>query len=109
LELENAISIFYQGNEEKASDLKEACHTNWTCNRHDTFEVAVNVVESLLLCVDSVHDDEDLRWNDQDTHDALEISEALADFEFVAALVVLKNTMSFLSQQPSARTCKGLR
>uniref|UniRef100_A0A674AAT6 THAP domain containing 12a n=2 Tax=Salmo trutta TaxID=8032 RepID=A0A674AAT6_SALTR len=94
LELENAISIFYQGNEEKASDLKEACRTNWTM-RHDAFEVAVDVVESLLLCVDSVHDNEDLRWSDQVTHNALEISEALADFEFVAALVVLKNTLSF--------------
>ncbi|KAK6322385.1 hypothetical protein J4Q44_G00071770 [Coregonus suidteri] len=94
LELENAISIFYQGNEEKANDLKEACRTNWTM-RHDSFEVAVDVMESLLLCVDCVHDNEDLRWSDQVTHNALEISEALADFEFVAALVVLKNTLSF--------------
>ncbi|XP_038861403.1 52 kDa repressor of the inhibitor of the protein kinase-like [Salvelinus namaycush] len=94
LELENAISIFYQGNEEKANDLKEACRTNWTV-RHDAFEVAVDVLESLLLCMDSVHDNEDLRWSDQVTNDALEISEALADFEFVATLVVLKNTLSF--------------
>ncbi|XP_010868985.2 THAP domain containing 12a [Esox lucius] len=94
LELESAISIFYQGNDEKANDLKVACHTNWTV-KHDAFEVAVDFLESLLLCMDSVHDNEDLRWSDQITHDALEISEALADFEFVATLVVLKNTLSF--------------
>ncbi|KAL0994376.1 hypothetical protein UPYG_G00121410 [Umbra pygmaea] len=94
LELESAISIFYQGNEEKANDLKEACRTNWIV-RHDSFEVAVDVLESLLLCMDSVHDNEDLRWSDQVTHEALEIAEALADFEFVATLVVLKNTLSF--------------
>lgn len=94
LELEHAISIFYQGREDKANELKEACHTAWT-SRHDAIELAVDVIESLLLCVDSVHDNEDLRWSDEVTHSALEISKALADFEFIISLVVLKNTLSF--------------
>ncbi|XP_028839571.1 THAP domain containing 12a [Denticeps clupeoides] len=93
-ELTHAISIYYQGNEEKANDLKELCCTNWT-ERHDSFELAVDFLESLLLCMDSVHDNEDLKWNDQITQDAFVISEALADFEFVVTLVVLKNTLSF--------------
>lgn len=93
-ELEHAISIFYQGKDEKANELKEACHTNWTA-RHDAFELAVDVLEALLLCLDSIHDNEDQRWSDQVTHEALEISAALADFEFVMALVVLKSTLSF--------------
>ncbi|XP_040007450.1 THAP domain containing 12a [Xiphias gladius] len=93
LELEHAISIFYPDKEEKVNELKEICRTSWT-RRHDVFEVAVDILEALLLCVDSVHDNEDMRWNDQVTHDALEISKALADFEFVMALVVLKNVMT---------------
>lgn len=92
-ELEHAISIFFPDKEEKAKELKEICRTSWT-RRHDAFEVAVEILEALLLCVDSVHDNEDMRWNDQVTHNALEISKALADFEFVMALVVLKNTMT---------------
>lgn len=92
-ELEHAISIFFPDNEEKAKELKEICRTSWT-RRHDAFEVAVEILEALLLCVDSVHDNEDMRWNDQITHNALEISKALADFEFIMALVVLKNTMT---------------
>lgn len=90
LELEHAISIFYPEKEEKANELKEICRTSWTTG-HDAFEVALEVLEALLLCVDSVHDNEDMRWNDQVIHDALEISKALTDFEFVMALVVLKN------------------
>lgn len=90
LELEHAISIFYPDKEEKANELKEICRTSWT-RRHDAFKVAMEVLEALLLCVDSVHDNEDVRWTDQDTHDALEISKALTDFEFIMALVVLKN------------------
>lgn len=91
LELEHAISIFYPDKEDKANELKEICRSGWT-KRHDAFEVAVDILEALLLCVDSVHDNEDMRWSDQVTHDALDISKALADFEFVMALVVLKNT-----------------
>ncbi|XP_023273455.1 52 kDa repressor of the inhibitor of the protein kinase-like [Seriola lalandi dorsalis] len=93
LELEHAIFIFYPDKEDKANELKDICHTNWT-RRHDAFDVAVEILEALLLCVDSVHDNEDMRWSDQVTHDALEISKALADFEFVMALVVLKNVMT---------------
>ncbi|XP_054482069.1 THAP domain containing 12a [Anoplopoma fimbria] len=93
LELEHAISIFYPDKEEKAKELKEICGTRWT-RCQDAFEVAVEILEALLLCVDSVHDNEDMRWNDQVTHNALEISKALADFEFIMALVVLKNVLS---------------
>ncbi|KAM8899798.1 THAP domain containing 12a isoform 2-T2 [Spinachia spinachia] len=93
VEMEHAISIFYPDKEEKAKELKEICGTSWT-GRHDAFEVMVEILEALLLCVDSVHDNEDMRWNDQITHNALEISKALADFEFIMALVVLKNTLT---------------
>nr|XP_046267188.1 THAP domain containing 12a [Scatophagus argus] len=93
LELEHAISIFFPDKEEKAKELKEICQTSWT-RRNDVFEVTVEILEALLLCVDSVHDNEDMRWNDEVTHSALEISKALTDFEFVISLVVLKNVMT---------------
>uniref|UniRef100_A0A3B5QYQ2 THAP domain containing 12a n=1 Tax=Xiphophorus maculatus TaxID=8083 RepID=A0A3B5QYQ2_XIPMA len=78
--------------EDKAEELKKISRTSWT-RRNDGFEVALDVIEALLLCVDSVHDNEDMRWNDQVTHSALEISKALTDFEFIMALIVLKNVM----------------
>lgn len=93
-QLESAISIYYQGNEEKACALKQACRTDWT-QQHEAFEVAVDLLESLLLCMDSVHDNEELKWSDEIAHEAFVVSEALADFEFAMALVVLKNTLSF--------------
>uniref|UniRef100_A0A3P9NZD1 THAP domain containing 12a n=1 Tax=Poecilia reticulata TaxID=8081 RepID=A0A3P9NZD1_POERE len=92
VEFEHAISIFYPDKEDKAEELKKICRTGWT-RRNDGFEVALDVIEALLLCVDSVHDNEDMRWNDQVTHSALEISKALTDFEFIMALIVLKNVM----------------
>lgn len=91
MEFEHAISIFYADKEEKASALKEICQTNWT-RRHNVFEVAVEIYEALLLWVDNVNDNEDMRWNDQVAHDAMELSKALTDFEFIMPLIVLKNT-----------------
>ncbi|XP_029957481.1 52 kDa repressor of the inhibitor of the protein kinase-like isoform X2 [Salarias fasciatus] len=92
-DFEDAISIFYPDKEEKVNELKEICRTKWT-RRQDAFEVALEIIEALLLCVDSVHDNEDMRWTDQVTHNALEISQSLTDFEFIIALVVLKNVMT---------------
>lgn len=88
-DFEDAISIFYP-DKEKATELKEICRSKWT-RRQDAFEVALEIIEALLLCVDSVHDNEVMRWTDQVTHSALEISKSLTDFEFIMALVVLKN------------------
>lgn len=93
-QLESAISIFYQGNEEKAIALKKASRGAWT-EQHDSFELAVDLLEALLLCMDCVHDNEEMKWSDQVAHEAFVISEGLADFEFVMSLIVLKNTLSF--------------
>uniref|UniRef100_A0A3Q2PIX4 THAP domain containing 12a n=1 Tax=Fundulus heteroclitus TaxID=8078 RepID=A0A3Q2PIX4_FUNHE len=94
-EFEHAISIFYPDNKGKAEELKKICRTSWT-RRNDGFAVALEVIEALLLCADSVHDNEDMRWNDQITYNALEISKALTDFELVMALIVLKNIMAVI-------------
>ncbi|KAF7699901.1 THAP domain containing 12b [Silurus meridionalis] len=93
-ELDGAISILSQGSVEKGDDLKENCRATWT-ELHNVFEMAVELLEPLLLCMDSIHDNEDLKWNDQFTSDAYAISEALADFEFIVTLVVMKNALSF--------------
>ncbi|XP_062870095.1 THAP domain containing 12a [Trichomycterus rosablanca] len=93
-QLESAIAIYYQGNDEKGNALKEASRADWT-DQHDTFELAIDLVEALLLCMDSIHDNEEQKWSDEIAHDAFVISEALSDFELVMALVVLKNTLSF--------------
>lgn len=93
LELDNAISIYYADKEEMTKELKEVCRTNWT-KQSDVFEIAAQILEPLLLCVDSVHDNEEMRWSDEVAYTALDISKALSDFEFVMALIVLKNILA---------------
>uniref|UniRef100_A0A8C6TMY5 THAP domain containing 12a n=1 Tax=Neogobius melanostomus TaxID=47308 RepID=A0A8C6TMY5_9GOBI len=89
-EFEHAISLFYADREEKVNALKEICQTNWT-SCHNVFEVGAEMYESLLLWLDSVNDNEDVRWSDQIAQEAMVISKALTDFEFLMTLIVLKN------------------
>eukprot|EP00066_Takifugu_rubripes_P009515 XP_003976532.1 PREDICTED: 52 kDa repressor of the inhibitor of the protein kinase-like [Takifugu rubripes] len=93
VELDNAISIYFPEKEEAAQELKEACRSNWT-GQNEAFEVAAQILEPLLLCVDSIHDNEEMRWSDEVANAALDISKAITSFEFVMALVVLKNTLA---------------
>ncbi|XP_055004926.1 THAP domain containing 12a isoform X2 [Boleophthalmus pectinirostris] len=89
-EFEQAISLFYEDRAEKANALKGYCQTKWT-DSHNVFEIGVEIYESLLLWLDSVNDNEDVRWSDQVAHEAMVISKALTDFEFLMTLIVLKN------------------
>lgn len=93
VELDNAISIYFPEKEETAQELKEACRNNWT-TQNEAFEVAAQILEPLLLCVDSIQDNEEMRWSDEVANAALDISKAITNFEFVMALVVLKNTLA---------------
>lgn len=93
VELDNAISIYFPEKEETAQELKEACRNNWTA-QNEAFEVAAQILEPLLLCVDSIQDNEEMRWSDEVANAALDISKAITSFEFVMALVVLKNTLA---------------
>ncbi|KAF3823922.1 hypothetical protein GH733_006926, partial [Mirounga leonina] len=52
LELDNVISVLFQNNEEKGKELKEICHSQWT-GRHDAFEVLVDLLQALVLCLDA--------------------------------------------------------
>ncbi|CAL9685940.1 unnamed protein product [Knipowitschia caucasica] len=90
VEFKQAISLFYEDRPEKVNTLHSICETKWTSG-HNVFEVGVEIYESLLLWLDSVNDNEDVRWSDQIAHEAMVISKALTDFEFLMTLIVLKN------------------
>ncbi|XP_030044422.1 52 kDa repressor of the inhibitor of the protein kinase [Microcaecilia unicolor] len=93
-ELENAISLLFQSNEEKAKELKEICRTEWT-SRHDTFEIMVDLVQALVLCLDSINNNATFRWNSCVASQAFILSNGLTDFDFIVTIVVLKNALSF--------------
>ncbi|XP_075569655.1 52 kDa repressor of the inhibitor of the protein kinase isoform X2 [Pelecanus crispus] len=81
-------------NKEKGNELKEICRSQWT-GRHDTFEVLVDLMQALVLCLDAVSSDSSVRWNNFIAGRAFVLSSALTDFDFIVTIVILKNVLSF--------------
>lgn len=93
-ELEKAISIHYQKNEEKGMTLKQACGPGWT-EQHNVFDLLVDMLPPLLLCLDVIRDNDDGKFVGSVMSDAYSIAETLADFEVVVTIVILKNVLTF--------------
>uniref|UniRef100_A0A8C5NUV8 HAT C-terminal dimerisation domain-containing protein n=1 Tax=Jaculus jaculus TaxID=51337 RepID=A0A8C5NUV8_JACJA len=96
LELDNIIS---QGNE-----LKEVCRQ---AGRHDTFKISSNdrvnsrpylekpkkLLQALVLCLDAINSDTNVRWNNCIAGRAFVLCSAVTDFDFIVTTVVLKNNL----------------
>ncbi|KAM4047651.1 52 kDa repressor of the inhibitor of the protein kinase-like isoform 2-T4 [Anomaloglossus baeobatrachus] len=93
-ELENAITSVFMDNIGKANELKETLRSEWT-SRHDTFEIIVTLLHSLVLCFGRVACDNASRWNTEITEQASMLFSALTDFDFIITIVILKNALSF--------------
>ncbi|XP_015271226.1 PREDICTED: 52 kDa repressor of the inhibitor of the protein kinase, partial [Gekko japonicus] len=92
-DLDNVISLLFQNSEERGKDLKDIVRSHWT-GRHDTFEIIVDLMQSLVLCLDSINESSS-RWNTLVAGRAYILSSALADFDFVVTVVIVKNILSF--------------
>lgn len=93
-ELEKAISTYCQKFESKAALLKPACDSGWT-ERHNVFDVLLELLEPLLLCMDTIWGNSEGKFTDATTADAYRIAESLADFETIVTIVILKNVLTF--------------
>ncbi|KAM4742543.1 THAP domain containing 12b [Anableps anableps] len=93
-ELGKAISTQFQKNEEKGNSLKKMCSSGWT-EQHNVFDVLLDVLPSLLLCMDSIRDNADGQFSSCVTADAYSVGEGIADFEVIVTIVILKNVLTF--------------
>ncbi|XP_069891082.1 52 kDa repressor of the inhibitor of the protein kinase isoform X2 [Dipodomys merriami] len=80
--------------EERGKELKEICHSQWT-GRHDAFEILVDLLQALVLCLDGINSDTNTRWNNCIAGRAFVLCSAVTDFDFIVTVVVLKNVLSF--------------
>ncbi|KAM4628351.1 THAP domain containing 12b [Polymixia lowei] len=93
-ELEKSISASFQGNVEKGNALKQVGSSHWT-EQHNVFDLMVDMLESLVLCMDSIWHNENAKFTDAVRANAYSISEILADFEIIVTIVILKNALSY--------------
>ncbi|XP_043928766.1 52 kDa repressor of the inhibitor of the protein kinase [Protopterus annectens] len=93
-ELDNVITVLFQSSEEKVAELKEVYRTRWS-ERHDAFEILVELLQAMVMYLDEVCNDISFRWSKAITNQAFVLSQILTDFDFIVTVVVLKNTLSF--------------
>lgn len=92
-DLDNVISILFQNSEEKGNELKQIVRSHWT-GRHDTFEIVVDLLQAFVLCLDAIND-ASIKLSGLAAGRAYILSSALADFDFVVTVVIVKNILSF--------------
>ncbi|KAM4796154.1 52 kDa repressor of the inhibitor of the protein kinase [Rhinophrynus dorsalis] len=92
--LESTISLLFQENAEKGTELKKVTRSEWI-SRHDTFEIIVSLLQSFVLCLDKIACDTSFKFNSGITSHAFILSSALTDFDFIVTIVILKNALSF--------------
>ena len=88
LELESIIFVLFQNNEERGKELKEICHSQWT-GRHDAFETLVDLLQALVLSLDGINIDTNVRWNNCIAGRAFVLYSVVTDFDFIVTIVVL--------------------
>ena len=88
LELESVIFVLFQNNEEKGKELKGISHSRWT-GRHDAFEILLNLLQALVLCLDGINIDTNVRWNNCIVGQAFVLCSVVTDFDSVVTIVVL--------------------
>ena len=94
LELESVIFVLFQNSGDRGKELKEICHSQWT-GRHDAFEILVDLLQALVLCLDGINSDTNVRWNNCIAGQAFVLCSVVTDFDFIVTIVVLKNVLSF--------------
>lgn len=92
--LEKAIASQFQKNQEKGETLKQMCSSGWT-EQHNVFDVLLDILPALLLCMDDIRDNADRQFSSCVTMDAYSVGASLADFEVIVTIVILKNVLTF--------------
>ena len=77
---------------ERRRKLKSICRTRWV-ERHEAFEIFVDLFEPLICCLDNIKDSTD--WNRDSRSDAQSLLLALTHFPFVVALVIARDVLAY--------------
>ena len=89
LALEKWVDQLLEGEHRKR--LKSLCKTRWV-ERHEAFEVFVDLFEPLVCCLEEMKDSND--WNRDTRADAQSLFLTLSRFPFIIALMITKDVLA---------------
>ena len=93
LELEKWI-VEVCPSEEKRHKLKEMCRTRWI-ERHEAFEVFVDLFLPLISCLEEISLSSSSQWNRETRHEAQSFLLALSQFSFIVSLLLTQKILAY--------------
>ncbi|KAB0386225.1 hypothetical protein FD755_001181 [Muntiacus reevesi] len=101
LELESVVFVLFQNNEERGKELKGICRSQWT-GRHDAFEILVDLLQALVLCLDGINSDTTVRWNNCIAGQAFVLCSVVTDFNCMVTIVGQTSDVFFAASSLTA-------
>ncbi|KAM9385178.1 uncharacterized protein KZ484_006773 isoform 2-T2 [Pholidichthys leucotaenia] len=92
-QLDHVIGIGLKESYEKVQELQGKFSTSWH-EKHDSYEMFVQMLEPLVECLEKVKNNPQ-RWKPSVSEQAEALLSRVLEFDFIIAMVVLKNACSF--------------
>ncbi|KAG5284270.1 hypothetical protein AALO_G00024850 [Alosa alosa] len=93
-QLDQVIGIGLRESFEKIHELQGKFCSVWM-EKHDCYEVFVQMLEPLVECLEKIHLNKPQRWKVAESNKAGLLLRLLQDFDFILPMVALKNASSF--------------
>ncbi|KAI4874580.1 hypothetical protein NFI96_034491 [Prochilodus magdalenae] len=88
--LQSMVTSLFQQDEGKSGELRDKLATGQWERSHDLLELAAEILEAIVLCLNDVKDSHE---NQAERGQALDFLSVFQDFEFVLSVVIMKNVL----------------
>ncbi|XP_066555623.1 uncharacterized protein LOC136746773 [Amia ocellicauda] len=96
-QLDQVIALGLRESYEKVQELQGTFCAQWL-EKHDTYEVLVQMLEALVECLEKIRIDKQQRWKSTVSEQAGRLLGTIRDFDFIVSMVALKNVSSFTKE-----------
>ncbi|XP_065115700.1 uncharacterized protein [Paramisgurnus dabryanus] len=100
-QLDQVLAIGLRESYEKIHELQGNFCSSWL-EKHDSYEVFAQILEPLAMCLENIDDCKPQGWTLAVSNQAKRLLQLMRDFDFIVAIVALKNASSFTRELSAA-------
>ncbi|XP_051972780.1 52 kDa repressor of the inhibitor of the protein kinase-like [Xyrauchen texanus] len=100
-QLDQVLAIGLRESYEKIHELQGKFCSSWLEN-HDSYEVFGQILEPLAECLENIYNGTQQKWSLAVSNRAKRLLQLIRDFDFIVAIVALKNASSFTRELSAA-------
>ncbi|XP_007259509.3 uncharacterized protein si:dkey-250d21.1 isoform X1 [Astyanax mexicanus] len=93
-ELDQVLAVGLRESYEKVNELQGTFCSSWM-EKHDSYDVFAQILEPLAQCLESLQSGSPQMWSLSVINQAKKLLQLIRDFDFIVAVVALKNVSSF--------------